>query len=252
MKNTKEREIELHKFLSKEYIDKRFATEYSRRYHDHLNKEIISFLPSNNDAKILDCGCGTGVLLKKLDELYNFTCGLDISYDMLKSIYIIKKQNLVIGDAENLPFSKGSFDIVVCRGSLHHVPSPQKALAEIYKSLKKGGSLVLSEPCIDSITIRFIRGILYKNPDKFGESHKAFISTDLEKILKDCGFSVVKIKPFGYFAYPLCGFPDFIPLLNYVPFSKHITKFLISFDDFLSHTPIIKKSGWQVVILARK
>jgi len=67
----------------------------------------------------------------------------------------IRESDLIVGDIETLPFSEGSLDVIVCRGSLHHVPLPQKALDEIYKSLKKGGSLILSEPCIDSIIIRF-------------------------------------------------------------------------------------------------
>jgi ubiquinone/menaquinone biosynthesis C-methylase UbiE len=254
MENTsKEKEIELHKFLSREYVDKRYATGYSMLYHDYWNEEIISFLPSKKDTKILDCGCGTGILLKDLDKLYKSSCGLDISYEMLSDAQNgVCESDLIVGDIETLPFSEGSLDVIVCRGSLHHVPLPQKALNEIHKSLKKGGSLVISEPCIDSIIIRFIRKILYKKSNKFGENHKAFASIDLEEMLNTSGFTIEKTKPLGYFAYPLCGFPDFIPLLNYVPFSKYITKFLISFDKFLSRIPIIKKYGWQAIILARK
>ena len=249
----KEREIELHKLLSREYVDKRYATGYSMLYNEQWNKEIISFLPSNNDGRILDCGCGTGILLKDLDKLYKSSCGLDISYEMLRNARNwVHESDLIVGDIEALPFSEESLAAIVCRGSLHHVPLPQKALDEIYISLKKGGSLVLSEPCIDSITIRFIRKILYKKSNKFGENHKAFASTDLEEMLNTSGFTIEKTKPLGYFAYPLCGFPDFIPLLNYAPFSKCITKFLISFDKFLSHIPIIKKHSWHVIILARK
>ena len=179
---------------------------------------------------------------------------MDISYEMLRNAKNwIRESDLIVGDIETLPFSEGSLDVIVCRGSLHHVPLPQKALDEIYKSLKKGGSLILSEPCIDSIIIRFIRKILYKKSDKFGENHKAFRSIDLEEMLINSGFMIEKTKPFGYFAYPLCGFPDFIPLLNYVPFSKHITKFLISFDKFLSHIPIMENSWhWHIIILAKK
>jgi ubiquinone/menaquinone biosynthesis C-methylase UbiE len=145
---SKEKEIELHKSLSREYVDKRYATEYSMLYQDYWNRELISFLPNSKDDIILDCGCGTGILLKDLDKLYKSSCGLDISYSMLKKAQNwARGSDLIVGDIETLPFSEESLDAVVCRGSLHHVPFPQKALYEIHKSLKKGGSLVLSEPC---------------------------------------------------------------------------------------------------------
>jgi len=250
---SKEKEIELHKFLSREYIDKRYATGYSMLYNDYWNEEIISFLPNNNSTKILDCGCGTGILLKDLDKLYESNYGLDISYEMLRNARNwVSESDLIVGDIETLPFSEGSFDAVVCRGSLHHVPLPQKALDEIYKSLKKNGSLVLSEPCIDSIIIRFIRKILYKKSPRFGESHKAFRSIDLEEMLINSGFMIEKTKRFGYLAYPLSGFPDFIPVLKFVPFNKLLTKILVLLDIFLSRLPIIKKHNWHFIILAKK
>lgn len=252
--NFKKQEIQLHKSLVKSYVNERYATEYSKHYHEHWNKVLLSLL-SNDDSniKILDCGCGTGFLLKDLDKLYKSSYGLDISYDMLKKAQEdVHESNIIMGDAETLPFSEKSFDAVVCRGSLHHLPFPQKALYEIHKSLKKGGSLVLSEPCIDSIIIRLLRKILYKKSDRFRKGHSVFKLRDLENFLKISGFDIEKVKYFGFLAYPLCGFPDFIPLLNYVPFSNYITKFLISFDEFLSHVPIIKKHSWQVIILARE
>jgi ubiquinone/menaquinone biosynthesis C-methylase UbiE len=252
-KTSKEKEIELHKSLSREYVDKRYATNYSMLYQDYWNGELISFLPNSKDDIILDCGCGTGILLKDLDKLYKSSCGLDISYSMLrKAQNWARGTDLIVGDIETLPFSEESLDAVVCRGSLHHVPSPQKALYVIHKSLKKGGSLVLSEPCIDSVFIRFIRKILYKKTAKFGESHNAFTSIHLEEMLNKSGFAIEKTKPLGYLAYPLCGFPDFIPLLNYVPFCKYITNFLIAFDKILSHIPKIKTQSWHMIILAKK
>ena len=49
------------------------------------------------------------------------------------------KSNLMIGDAENLPFNDESFEAVYSWGCLHHSPDTQKAVNEVYRVLKKGG-----------------------------------------------------------------------------------------------------------------
>lgn len=48
--------------------------------------------------------------------------------------------------AEQLPFETNSFDYVIAKDSLHHFKDPVKALLEINRVLKPGGSLLVSEP----------------------------------------------------------------------------------------------------------
>jgi SAM-dependent methyltransferase len=53
---------------------------------------------------------------------------------------------LVEGNAQALPFADGSFDLVTCQTLLIHVPNPQKAIEEMYRVLKPGGTLLCVEP----------------------------------------------------------------------------------------------------------
>ena len=251
--NLKIKDIDLHKHLSNEYKYKRYSEEYSKCYHHHWNMILISLLPKDYKSRILDFGCGIGVLLQSLDKLYESSFGVDISQDMLKCAQIeCKNSNLLEGDGEQLPFLSETWDAIVCRGALHHIPSTEKAIEEIYRILMPEGRFVISEPCIDSTLIRLIRTKSYKNSNKFSETHKAFTSEYLIKTLQKSGFKVTKVKYFGYLAYPLCGFPDFIPLLNYIPFSTQLCKLLILFDKLLSYAPIIKNGSWQIIIVAEK
>ena len=251
--NLKKEDIGLHEHLSKEYVDKRYIQEYSKYYQKHWNGKLISLLPQDLDFNVLDFGCGTGILLQDIDKLYKSSCGLDISRHMLEyARNTCKNSDLIIGDGEQLPFFDETWNAVVCRGAVHHIPNPQKALNEMYRILTPGGALVISEPSIDSILMRLIRILLYKNSKKFSKGHKAFKSKHLTKILQKSGFTVIEVKFFGYIAYPLCGFPDFIPLLNYIPFNRYITKLLILLDKLLSYIPLVRKQSWQVIILAKK
>jgi ubiquinone/menaquinone biosynthesis C-methylase UbiE len=49
-----------------------------------------------------------------------------------------------VGDVERLPFDSESFDGIVCAGVLRYVPSLHRALAEIHRVLRPGGTVVVS------------------------------------------------------------------------------------------------------------
>jgi len=75
--------------------------------------------------------------------------GIDITP---KSIELTKKNlevhkyrsNLLVADAENLPFESNSFDVVYSFGILHHTLNTQKAIDEIYRTLKPNGKAVIA------------------------------------------------------------------------------------------------------------
>jgi len=50
-----------------------------------------------------------------------------------------------VADAEHLPLSDGSVELVICVDSLHHYPDPAAALAEMRRVTRPGGGLVLGE-----------------------------------------------------------------------------------------------------------
>ncbi|WP_040398559.1 class I SAM-dependent methyltransferase, partial [Cesiribacter andamanensis] len=53
---------------------------------------------------------------------------------------------VVEGNAQALPFADSSFDLVTCQTLLIHVPNPQKAIEEMCRVLKPGGTLLCVEP----------------------------------------------------------------------------------------------------------
>lgn len=99
-------------------------------------------------GRILDVGCGTGMLLERL-AARGEAVGLDLSRDMLARAARRQGERsyraaLVCGDAQRLPFRDGAFDSVVSTFAVNAVPDLEKALAEMLRVLRSGGSLAFT------------------------------------------------------------------------------------------------------------
>lgn len=92
--------------------------------------------------RILDVGCGTGIVLEHL-EPYGPATGLDFSATALEFCRKRGATRLVRGQGEHLPFADDSFDVVTAFGVIEHIDDDRGALAEWCRVLKPGGHLVL-------------------------------------------------------------------------------------------------------------
>lgn len=98
---------------------------------------------------LLDVGCGTGPMIELLCKEFpdrNYT-GVDLTPRMIKVAQEKKLDHteFLVGDSENLPFSDGLFDALICTNSFHHYPDPQKFMNEASRVLKSGGIVVLRD-----------------------------------------------------------------------------------------------------------
>lgn len=100
---------------------------------------LVELLAPNRGEKILDLGCGTGDLAKKLDDYGVDVTGIDISENMV--LQAQKKYpgiKFLVQDATKLDYN-GEFNAVLSNATLHWVKPADQALRSIYRSLKKGG-----------------------------------------------------------------------------------------------------------------
>ena len=248
----KTREIELHKHVATGYR-LRYGTPFSKIFQQFWNDELLSMLPPSFEGPALDNGCGTGILLPDLMKRCPAVHAVDLSPDMLaQARERAPGADLREGDLEQLPFPDGFFKTVICRGSLHHVPSREKAFAEAYRVLAPGGMMLLTEPSDDFLPVRWARAALYSVSSKFDEHDRAFRAREVTSLFVQTGFTPVSFKRFGYLSYMFCGFPDVLPIILWLPGQVALTRALVSVDRFLSRVPGLRVASFHLMALARK
>ena len=248
-----QREIELHERIADDYRS-RYGYRFSTYYHHYWNDRLISLLPEGRQLRVLDLACGTGFLLRDLVKVFPATVGIDLSAAML-AVAREKEEvtgRLIAGDACLLPFADGSFDTVVCRGSLHHFPDAEGTFGEIHRVLVKGGQVVFSEPSNEAFLIRAARKIMYHLSDKFDEEDEGYHLGAFVSQLEGARFNVEFSGRMGFLAYALSGFPDRLGLLKYVPGSLWLTRLFIFLDQLIEKVPVIQRLCFAILVKARK
>lgn len=142
---------------------KDWANEYDstlgkiNRHHRLLDLVVKSSAVKNGN-RVLDIGCGTGLLsLKFLAKADCSIYGIDNSSEMLKifknkieELKLSEKISCKLQDAENIDFDEGFFDIIASTVTLHHVKNKYPVIKKIYRLLKPGGKFVLGDIDVDT------------------------------------------------------------------------------------------------------
>ena len=243
-------QIDLHRELAPRYAY-RYSFPFSRLFQQDWHAEMISHVPKDS-GRILDLGCGTGFFLAELEEQHPGSVGLDISHDMLKvSGEYVPGARLVTGDAERLPFKPGSFDVVFCKGSLHHTRDHVGFLTHCRNALGDDGVLIMSEPCNDNLLIRAARALLYRRSPHFDVGDQGFTRKGIVSLCEQAGFEVTRVKKYGVFAYVFAGFPDHIGILRLLPGNALLTRLFLGLDRVLCALPGLSLLGFHVVVVGR-
>jgi malonyl-CoA O-methyltransferase len=131
----------------------RQAGEYDR--HATVQKRVIDRLITLTDshapatpADILDIGCGTGQLLSQMGRRYpdSRRCGLDLAYNMARCTAerLGPGAAVVNGDAEQLPFRDGVFDLLVSTSTVQWIEDLDAFFRECHRVLHPDGVLCIA------------------------------------------------------------------------------------------------------------
>ncbi|MEO1268063.1 MAG: class I SAM-dependent methyltransferase [Myxococcota bacterium] len=134
------------KLDNRSYYDE-FSTWYERERHqgyhaliDDLQTDLV--MPACNNADVLEVGCGTGLILRRVAPVARSAIGIDLSAGMLHRA-VARGLDVVQADVTALPFADASFDTVYSFKVLSHVRDLELALAECARVTRPGGRLFL-------------------------------------------------------------------------------------------------------------
>ena len=155
---------------------------------DKLNK-------NKNNLKILDVGCGTGIIMKRLNK-YGNVYGIDISDDALKFCRARNLKNIKKASVMKIPFKNNTFDLVGCFDVLYHkgISNDVKAMKEIYRVLKKNGRLFITDSAMMC---------LWGRHDIATQARERYNKEELKKKLEKAGFKIEKMSYYNFFLFPL-------------------------------------------------
>lgn len=112
-----------------------------------MYKNIVNYLEANSNSNILDIGYGNGYLLEKICRKTRAVLfGIDISEDMKllatkRNKKAVREGKLIlsIGDCCKLDFADSFFDVITSVNTIYFWTDTNKAMDEIYRTLKNGG-----------------------------------------------------------------------------------------------------------------
>jgi ubiquinone/menaquinone biosynthesis C-methylase UbiE len=173
------------------------APEYDDRWSSYVEasiRETLARLCLQPSDRLLDVGCGTGVLLHRLSRQSPDArlSGVDPVPEMLAVARrrLPPEVELREGWAERLPFESGQFDVVVSSNVFHYIRQPAAALREMSRVLRPGGRLLITDWCDDFLACRLCN--LYLR--LFSAAHfKMYRSRECLRLLMDTGHRDIDI-----------------------------------------------------------
>jgi ubiquinone/menaquinone biosynthesis C-methylase UbiE len=177
--------------------------------------------------RVLDGGCGTGAVTRKIaSKVFPAeTFGIDIDplfIDKAKKIALdedIKNIRFELGNIDNLAYDDGFFDLSYCRLVLMHVKNPVKTIAELKKVTKKGGIVAASDTDDGAILTYPPAPRFFSLWERYGEWVKTrgddrYVGRKLFSIFSEAGLGSIKIQPLPTFSTQQK--PDQLRMLVYV------------------------------------
>ncbi len=200
MTHDKKRLSDLH--FSKEAAEYDRSQRYAplRAVHPRIAEEALS----EPFRTVLDIGCGTGALLRIIQEKGTDArlFGIDLSERMIRmaKAKLGEKADLRVSDSEKLPFSNGAFDLVLCTFSFHHYPDPGAVLSDMRRVLAPSGRLILADPTVP-VPLRQLMNLVHVFT-KDG-TVRIYSKKEMEALVEAAGLEVAKWAKLDWHTYLL-------------------------------------------------
>jgi SAM-dependent methyltransferase len=159
-----------------------------------ITSALLDKCCKSTDLRILDAGCGTGIMLEYLRR-YGTTFGVDLAKEAIA--YCVKRGERDISRAsvDTLPFADEEFDLVTSFDVICTLEANEEsAIREFRRVLKEDGLVMLRLPAYD-----WLRG----RHDPAVHIEHRYTARELEQTLERLGFEIVKITYCNAWLLPL-------------------------------------------------
>ncbi len=178
-----------------------------------VHDAVLARLDGLRPERVLDLGCGTGQLTRRLGEQFPDATivGADLSDGMLERATeraeaddaFTNVGGFIRADAQQLPLTDQSFDVVTCTESFHWYRDQEAAVAELARLLRPGGRLVIAS--IATVT-GFADDAIQRATELAGRPIRPIPKRRLKKLLEADRFRVEhqgRIPRLGFVPWPM-------------------------------------------------
>lgn len=181
-------------------FDKRasvYDTHIEGRLSEKAYRLITDNIILNLEDKVLDVGCGTGTVLKRLNDMCPIKgFGIDIEEKMIEQTKSkLPQMDIQKCDCSNTPFENGLFDSVIACMTFHHFYDQMAFAKEMARVLKRGGKLYIVDPKLPGFLRKIVNKILinHRIAGKFNTYQ------EVSSIFNPCGLVIWKERQRGIF-----------------------------------------------------
>lgn len=162
-------------------------------------KEIVldvidRYALDSTDMRILDVGCGAGLMLGALEE-HGQVFGMDMSDDAIRFSKEIFQGEVKKGFLpDQIPYEEGFFNLITALDVIEHVDNDVEALKLLRSRLTENGKAIITVPAYMFLWSAF---------DELNEHKRRYTLTELKYKLQQAGFTVEKITYFNTILFPV-------------------------------------------------
>jgi SAM-dependent methyltransferase len=116
---------------------------------------VVELVPADPAARWVEVACGPAAISRALAPRVGSVQGVDLTPAMVAKAGAeaaaagLDNLAFAVGDATALDFEDGAFDGAVTRFSLHHIPAPERVVAEMARVVRPGGLVVIADHVTD-------------------------------------------------------------------------------------------------------
>ncbi len=157
-----------------------------------LLKLLLSSVDLPHGCVAVDIGCGTGSNLETLTSARLNVIGVDRSFYALSLARKERREPFINADLNRLPLRSNSVGLIVAMDVLEHLENDGNGISELYRSLKRGGTLILTVPAF-----RFLWGI----QDVVTGHKRRYSRREISSRLTEGGFQILRSSYFNFFLF---------------------------------------------------